>query len=118
MMAAPLPSIGAAELGRKLSTRQPVILLDVREPSELSLARIDDHRLAVVPLSRLASEGTKALPPQASSPDTEILVLCHHGNRSAAVTEWLIRNGWSRVFNVSGGIDAYARETDPRVGLY
>ena len=94
------------------------MLLDVREPPELELARIDDSRLERVPLSKLAALGTAALPPSAGKKDAEILVLCHHGNRSAQVAQWLALQGWTQVSNVVGGIDAYARRIDPAVGLY
>ena len=45
-------------------------------------------------------------------------VLCHHGNRSMQVTMWLAQQGYKNVINVSGGIDAYARQVDSSVGFY
>ena len=47
-----------------------------------------------------------------------LVVICHHGNRSAQVTAWLLDLGWESVYNLSGGIDAYARQVDPAIGLY
>jgi rhodanese-related sulfurtransferase len=44
--------------------------------------------------------------------------MCHHGNRSQQVTAWLAQQGWKNTFNVRGGIDAYARQVDPSVGMY
>jgi len=44
--------------------------------------------------------------------------MCHHGNRSGQVTAWLVQQGWNNVFNVSGGIDEYARQIDHSVGFY
>jgi rhodanese-related sulfurtransferase len=41
--------------------------------------------------------------------DRPIHVVCHTGSRSAAVTAFLLRNGWSDVFNVAGGMDAWER---------
>jgi rhodanese-related sulfurtransferase len=92
--------------------------LDVREPQELTYARLSDRRLDLAPLSRLAQAGPGALPEPARSKDATIYVMCHHGNRSSQVTAWLAQQGWRNVFNVRGGIDAYAREIDPAVGLY
>lgn len=69
-------------------------------------------------MSRLAREGTQALSDAAQSQDATIYVMCHHGNRSAQVTAWLAQQGWKNVFNVRGGIDAYAREIDNAVGFY
>ena len=94
------------------------IVLDVREPHELGYARLTDSRLDVTPMSRLAREGTKALSVPAQSQDSTIYVMCHHGSRSAQVTAWLAQQGWKDVFNVRGGIDAYAREIDNSVGFY
>jgi rhodanese-related sulfurtransferase len=50
--------------------------------------------------------------------ETEIVVMCHHGVRSAQVVSWLRQQGWTNVWNLSGGIDAYARDVDPAVGFY
>jgi rhodanese-related sulfurtransferase len=113
-----LPEITVADLSEKLKSQESFILLDVREPHELSYAKITDSRLEVTPLSRLAREGTKALSEPASSQDSTIYVLCHHGNRSSQVTAWLAQQGWTNVFNVRGGIDEYARKVDQSVGFY
>ena len=113
-----LPEITVADLSEKLKSQESFILLDVREPHELSYAKITDSRLEVTPLSRLAREGTNALSDSAQSQDSIIYVICHHGNRSAQVTAWLAQQGWKNVFNVRGGIDEYARTVDPSVGSY
>jgi rhodanese-related sulfurtransferase len=47
-----------------------------------------------------------------------VYVLCHHGSRSAQVVMWLIQQGYKNVFNVSGGINAYASKVNPSIGLY
>jgi len=113
-----LPEITVTELSEKLKSDEEFILLDVREPQELDLAEVSDRRLEVTPMSRLAREGTQALSDSAKSQDATIYVMCHHGNRSAQVTAWLAQQGWKNVFNVRGGIDAYAREIDNSVGFY
>jgi rhodanese-related sulfurtransferase len=113
-----IPEITVSELARKLISEEKFILLDVRELHELSHAKIADNRLQATPMSRLAREGTDALSDSAKAKDAEILVMCHHGNRSSDVTRWLAAQGWTNVFNVRGGIDAYAREIDNSVGFY
>jgi len=113
-----IPEITVTELATKLKSDEPFVLLDVREPHELNYARITDNRLATAPMSRLANQGVDALPPAAKSPDAEIYVMCHHGHRSTDVTRWLTMQGWRNVYNVRGGIDAYANEVDRTVGLY
>ena len=44
--------------------------------------------------------------------------MCHHGSRSAQVAQWLARNGFTRVHNLAGGIDAWSRLVDPAVPRY
>jgi rhodanese-related sulfurtransferase len=122
----PLPEIDAITLAEKLKSDEEFLLLDVREADELLRAKISDRRLVHAALSQLSVKGTAMLPAPAEgdtlSPskgqDRSVYVLCHHGNRSAQVTRWLVKMGWSNVFNVSGGIDAYARKVDKSVGFY
>jgi len=113
-----LPLITAEELAAKFHSHDQFLVLDVREVWELDLAKIVDDRLTVLPMSRLAAEGITALPESAKSKDTEIFVLCHHGVRSADVTNWLVSQGWKNTFSITGGIDEYARKIDGSVGFY
>ena len=113
-----IPEITTTDLAEKMKTDEKFILLDVREPQELDLAKLTDSRLEVTPMSRLAEEGLDALSESARSQDAVIYVMCHHGNRSGQVTAWLAQQGWKNVFNVSGGIDDYARRVDSSVGMY
>jgi rhodanese-related sulfurtransferase len=113
-----IPEINVSELAQKLKSDEEFILLDVREPNELGYAKLTDRRLEVMPMSRLAREGTKALSESAKSQDATIYVLCHHGNRSGQVAAWLAQQGWKHVFSVRGGIDDYARKIDSSVGFY
>ncbi len=113
-----MQEITVVDLSEKLKSEDQFILLDVREPHELNSARITDSRLELTPLSRLARDGTNALPESARSKDATIYVMCHHGNRSGQVTAWLAQQGWKNVFNVRGGIDEYAQKVDRSVGMY
>jgi rhodanese-related sulfurtransferase len=112
------PEITVTQLSEKLKSDDDFILLDVRELHELDYAKLTDNRLEVTPMSRLAQEGTKALSDPSQSQDATIYVMCHHGSRSMQVTAWLAQQGWKNVFNVKGGIDAYARQVDESVGFY
>ena len=59
-----------------------------------------------------------ALPPTVT-PESEVVVFCHVGGRSAQVVHWLnARNGFANVHNLTGGIDAYAAEIDPTIARY
>jgi rhodanese-related sulfurtransferase len=113
-----LPEITVIDLSEKLKSDEKFVLLDVREQVELKHAKITDDRLEVLPLSRLAHEGVNALPESVRSQAVPVYVMCHHGNRSMQVTSWLVSQGYKNVFNVSGGIDEYARKVDSSVGSY
>jgi len=112
------PEITVTDLATKLKSDEKFVLLDVRELVELERAKITDDRLEVLPMSRLAQEGISALPQSVQSQEIPVYVICHHGSRSAQVTGWLAGQGYKNVVNVSGGIDAYARQVDRSVGLY
>ncbi|MCB8988731.1 MAG: hypothetical protein H6661_13405 [Ardenticatenaceae bacterium] len=117
-----LPQVTVQEVAEKLRQRHQngrhFILLDVREPLEFQHASLGNEA-EPAPLSTLAQEGVNALPEAVRrDKDTEIVVMCHHGVRSAQVTMWLRQQGWRHVFNMNGGINAYALEVDPAVGRY
>jgi rhodanese-related sulfurtransferase len=92
------------------ASRQKPVLLDVREPWEFERARIEGARL--VPMrevpARLAEIGE----------DREVVAICHHGGRSMQVAMFLEKQGFKRVHNLMGGIDAWSRTVDPSVPLY
>ena len=112
------PEITVTELGEKLKSEEKFILLDVRELSELEYAKVEDSRLEVTPMSRLASEGPAALSESVRAQEIPVYVMCHHGSRSVQVTMWLAQQGYKNVVNVRGGIDEYARKVDSSVGFY
>lgn len=113
-----IPEITVTDLATRLKTEETFVLLDVREPFELEYAKLTDPRLEVAPISVLSQQGPAALSAKAQAQDAEILVLCHHGSRSAQVTAWLLQQGWTNVKSVRGGIDEYARRVDASVGVY
>ena len=85
-------------------------LLDVREPWEFQLARIDGSEL--MPMRDIPNE-VDAL--DRSHPT---VVICHHGTRSLQVVAFLERMGFQNLHNLQGGIDAWSREVDTRVPVY
>lgn len=112
------PEITVQEVAEKRENGDDFILMDVREERELDLADLGDD-VILVPLSELAARQLDALPPEiANNKDAEIVAFCHTGRRSGQVTMWLRQQGWTNVLNMEGGIDAYARQVDPDVGLY
>jgi rhodanese-related sulfurtransferase len=112
------PEINVEVLAEKLRSQDAFVLLDVRELTELESASIHDARLQVAPMSVLGAKGLHGLPDAAQDKEAELLILCHHGTRSAQVAGWLTAKGWTRAFSVAGGIGEYARRVDPSVGSY
>jgi rhodanese-related sulfurtransferase len=87
-----------------------VTLLDVREHVELELAAVNGAMhipMRDVP-ARLAELDR----------DAPLVVMCHSGGRSRRVAEYLSSNGFQKVFNLRGGIDAWSTEIDPQVPRY
>lgn len=105
------------EVAARRAGGQPFILLDVREAFERQWADLGAG-VTYAPLSELASLGVSALPPAAQDKQAEIVVFCHLGQRSLQVVWWLRQQGWEQVWNMTGGIDAWARSVDPGVGRY
>ena len=86
------------------------ILLDVREPWEWQLTRIDGSRhLPMGEIPARIDELDKTHP---------TVVICHHGVRSLQVVAFLARLGFANLHNLQGGIDAWARNVDPAVPVY
>jgi len=111
------PEISASE-SDELIKNENAWILDVREEQEFYRARVEHARVVELPLSRLAAEGAEILPENLSSQDEKLIVMCHHGIRSAQVTVWLLNQGWKDVVSMEGGIAAYAQDVDSTVGTY
>lgn len=112
-----VPEISVQEVAQKRANGDNFVLLDVREQVELRYAKLEGG-VTVVPLSEIAQSREEALPDNVTADkNAEVVVMCHHGNRSAQVAAWLRQQGWTNVYNLTGGIDAYAN-IEPSVGRY
>ncbi|MGF1589995.1 MAG: rhodanese-like domain-containing protein [Pleurocapsa sp.] len=89
-------------------------LIDVRERSEVAIALIAGFE--IYPLSEFEQWSNELL--TTLNPEAETVVLCHHGMRSAQLCQWLSGQGFTKVKNVLGGIDAYSRLIDPAIRRY
>jgi rhodanese-related sulfurtransferase len=98
------------ELKRRLDAGEPLLLLDVREPWECTIARLPGS--VNIPLNeiprRLQELGVAG----------DIVVMCKSGGRSRRAAEYLLAQGFERVGNLSGGINAWTREIDPGLTSY
>src|SRR5256886_8424055 len=102
-----IPAMSARELKRRMDAREAFELIDVREPFEYEIARIDGWKL--IPLGEI-DQRTDEL--QREQP---IVVHCHSGKRSAQAVRLLQQRGFSNVYNLEGGIDAWSDQIDPTV---
>ena len=106
-----MKSLSVRELADWLadSARPAPLLLDVREPWEYQICRIEGAQL--VPMRELAQNW------QDLTLDGPVVCICHHGGRSAQVALFLERQG-KEAYNLSGGVDAWARQVDPAMATY
>lgn len=102
--------MSATDLAALRKAGTPHAVLDVREPWETELCLIPDSLtipLGTLPtqLDRVPSEGP-------------LVVVCHHGGRSMQAVMWLRSQGYENAINLSGGVDAWARQVDPTMATY
>ena len=90
--------------------RSKPLLLDVREPWEYNVCRIDGSLLTpmqTIPQRMNELDGAR-----------DTVCICHHGGRSMQVAMFLERHGFASVFNLTGGVDAWARQIDNAMPTY
>lgn len=98
------------EVKQRLDAGEELVLIDVREPEEIQRASVEQAE--VYPMSQAAG-WIDSLPK-----DRELVIMCHHGGRSAQVAMALAQRGYTNVTNMSGGIDAWSQEVDTSVPRY
>ncbi|PYK86878.1 MAG: molybdenum cofactor biosynthesis protein MoeB [Verrucomicrobia bacterium] len=109
-IAVDVPAISVHDLKRKRDAREAIQLIDVREPFEFEIARIDGAKL--IPLGQLANRLHEL------KRNGQTVVHCHTGMRSAQAVQMLRQTGFTNVYNLEGGIDAWANEIDPAMQKY
>jgi len=102
--------ITPTELNERLKRGEKLSLIDVREPVEFEVVRLDGAQL--LPMSRF-NEWIGLLDPTA-----EIVVICHHGIRSAQVCSYLSYQGFDKIYNMVGGLDLWAEDVDSDMPRY
>lgn len=104
---------GPSELRDKLQRGGDFLVLDVRASSEVATAALP-YPYIHIPLDELSARVGEL----ASWREKEVIVLCHHGGRSAVAQCFLSKNGFKNVRNLRGGINAYAQKADPSIPRY
>lgn len=105
-----IQAVSPAQLQALLRERPDTVLLDVREDDEVALCALPGHRhipMNLIPLRH------NELPD-----DVPIVLYCHHGIRSLNSARYLAEAGFDDLYNLSGGIDAWARDIDPDMARY
>ncbi|MFP6654353.1 MAG: Grx4 family monothiol glutaredoxin [Myxococcota bacterium] len=97
------------ELKAAIDANQPIQLLDIRTPEERAIASIPGSVL----MNEEEASRIEALPR-----DTVLVLHCHHGGRSQQAAEQFLTLGFTQIFNVTGGIDAWSQEIDTDTPRY
>ncbi len=103
-------AITPKELKSRLDKGEQLVLLDVREQWEYDLAKLSGSTL--IPLATLPQSLARL------NRESEIIAICHHGMRSADATNFLLQQGFTKVKNLVGGIDAWSTQVDGTVPRY
>ena len=102
--------ITATELKERLARNNKIQLVDVREPSEFEICNLGGE---LIPLGELPKQVSRI------RRDIPVVVICHHGFRSAQAINYLTqRLGYENLLNLKGGIHAWATQVDPGMAVY
>jgi len=102
--------ISPLDLAAELAAGEIWQLIDVRESWEIEIASV--RQSIHIPMVEIPSRQSEL------DADVPVAVLCHSGGRSARVADFLCGQGFSRVVNVAGGIDAWAQQVDDSLPRY
>jgi monothiol glutaredoxin len=109
MRSASVRQLSAPDLKAMIDEQAPFELIDVRTEGERAIAHIEGSRL----LDRACHDYLLGL-----DRDTPIVFACHHGVRSHSAAQYFLEHGFTNVFNLAGGIDAWSQLVDPLVPRY
>jgi rhodanese-related sulfurtransferase len=103
-------AISVRELAAWRQAKTAHVILDVREADELDICKLEGA--LHIPMAQIQGRIDDV------PTDVPVVVMCHHGSRSMRVVNFLRKAGRGNVFNLDGGIDAWAREIDRSIGFY
>jgi sulfur-carrier protein adenylyltransferase/sulfurtransferase len=104
-----IPSISVEELKQKMDAKADIFILDVREPHEYQICNLKGYLIPVGDLPKRVNELDSS---------REIIAHCKMGGRSAKAVNFLRRSGFKKVYNLTGGITAWAEKVDPTMPKY
>jgi rhodanese-related sulfurtransferase len=101
------------DIQRRIDAAEPLVLIDVREPEEFAITRIEGATL--IPMRSIPANLQQL---EAKADKNTLIVFCHHGVRSLNVVHWLREQGVSTCQSMAGGIDAWSALVDQSVPRY
>jgi rhodanese-related sulfurtransferase len=107
---AELGQIDPVALKQRIARGDDLLIVDVREVGEVAVAPFPNA--SHIPMGDIPARLAEL------DPERETVVVCHHGIRSAQVAAYLVRMGFEKVLNLSGGIDAWSTDADPSTPRY
>ncbi|GAI20520.1 unnamed protein product, partial [marine sediment metagenome] len=90
--------------------RPQSVLLDVREGWEVQTCAMPG--ITHIPMGQIPARAGEL------DEDADIVCICHHGARSMQVASFLERQGFAKVYNLTGGVHAWAEQVDPAMPKY
>lgn len=108
----PLPAIDALELKELLDSGRELVLIDVREHSELAISSLKSVGAFCLPVEELEARVDEL------ERGAEMVLFCRTGSRSMEAVEFLHSRGFVRTLNLAGGINGWARDVDPKMATY
>ncbi len=107
-----IPEISVLDLKERLDRGDSITLVDVREPGEWEMGNLADHGAVHIPMGEVPDRADEI------DPESEVVVYCRSGARSAQVAGFLLERGYERVHNMEGGILAWSDEIDSSIPKY
>ena len=101
------------DIRRRMDAGEPLMLIDVREPDEYSITRIEGTTL--IPMRDIPANLQQL---EARADEATLIIFCHHGTRSMNVVYWLRQQGVAACQSMAGGIDAWSTSVDSSVPRY
>jgi rhodanese-related sulfurtransferase len=105
--------ISPQEVQQRLAAGDRLVLIDVREPEEFAIAKIEGAEL--IPMGSVPAQLQRL---EAAADDATLVVFCHHGVRSLQVVNWLRQHGVEACQSMAGGIDWWSTMVDTAVPRY
>lgn len=106
----PIPTIGVKAFKERIDSGEQLMILDVRDSHELEISYLEGA--VHIPKDQVLKRLEEI--PQ----DIPLIVMCRTGGRSGEVVRWLQEKSYANAFNLAGGINAWAKQIDPRIPIY